>query len=58
MIPSELAELADIIRPGWAELDDRTCREVLATAQRILDAGYVRKSEAEREFERNGQDRW
>lgn len=40
MIPPEIADLADLIWPGWAELDDEASREVIKAARRIHDAGY------------------
>ncbi len=43
MIPKEVADIADLIFPGWGQADDDTSREVLEAAYRIYNAGY-RKS--------------
>lgn len=40
MIPSEVADLADLIWPGWRDVDDITFSEVLEAAWRIYNAGY------------------
>jgi hypothetical protein len=40
MIPSEVAALATLIWPDWADLEEEDCREVIAAAWRIHNAGY------------------
>lgn len=40
MIPNEVARLADLICPNWADGDDLTLNEVLEAAWRIYNAGY------------------
>lgn len=41
MIPADLADLAALIYPEWTDLDEVDYRDLLAAAQRILDAGWV-----------------
>ena len=45
MIPHEIAEIADLIAPGWSEMDDDVSNEVIAAAYRVHNAGYRRKLE-------------
>lgn len=45
MIPSEVADIADIITPDWAELAEDAQRMVLDLAWAIYNAGY-RKQDA------------
>lgn len=40
MIPSEIADLADLIMPGWIDADPLTGAEVIKAAMRIWEAGY------------------
>lgn len=40
MIPSEVAAIADLIAPGWGEMEDDASREVIRAAYRIYNAGY------------------
>jgi hypothetical protein len=45
MIPSEVAAIANLIEPKWAEIDDEASNEVIAAAYRIYDAGYRKPAE-------------
>jgi hypothetical protein len=45
MIPSEVAAIATLIWPDWADLEGEDHREILAAAYRIYNAGY-RQAEA------------
>lgn len=40
MIPSEVAAIATLIWPDWADLEEDDCHEVIAAAYRIYNAGY------------------
>lgn len=40
MIPTEVADIAALICPEWAALDDDASAEVIAAAWRIHRAGY------------------
>lgn len=40
MIPSEVAEIAELICPGWSDADDPIRHEVLDAAWAIYNAGY------------------
>lgn len=41
MIPPEVAAIASLIWPGWADLPDEDSNEVIAAAYRIHNAGYA-----------------
>jgi hypothetical protein len=45
MIPPEIAALASLIWPGWADLAEEDCHEVIAAARRIHEAGYRKAGE-------------
>ncbi len=40
MIPTEVAAIARLIWPNWADLEDDDSNEVIAAAYRIYNAGY------------------
>jgi hypothetical protein len=40
MIPTEVAAIATLIWPDWADLEEDDCQEVIAAAWRIHKAGY------------------
>lgn len=42
MIPPEVRALSDLILPGWHEYDDAVSNDVIKTAWRIHNAGYVK----------------
>jgi hypothetical protein len=42
VIPSEVADIAELIAPGWGDMDDEASSEVIAAAYRIYNAGYRR----------------
>ncbi len=47
MLPSEIAEIVDVIAPGWAEMVPEDQNYWIKIAQKIWDAGY-RKPEQEK----------
>lgn len=49
MIPKEVAEIADLIAPGWSEMDEETSGEVIRAAYRLHNAGYRKHQELARE---------
>ena len=52
MIPSEVAAIADLIWPDWADLDSdnpndaRSLKEIIDGAYRIYNAGYRRTTDS------------
>lgn len=40
MIPAEVAAIAGLIEPAWADGDDLTLNETLEAAWRLYNAGY------------------
>jgi hypothetical protein len=44
MIPSEVAEIADLIWPSWGDLPEEDVREIIQAAYRIWNAGYRKQA--------------
>ena len=52
MIPSEVADIADMIFPGWADAEDDVQRDILAAAWRIHNKLGKRIADLEENLDR------